>query len=314
MKNCEFCGTQISADSAFCANCGHPQQKVHEGQMNQVVSEAPEEVDQVAVEPMAAAAPAFGEQVAAPAPPYAMPPAPAPEAFTAPVEGQPMQSTPPQEPAAYYPATQPNVPGVPPAPKAPSKLAIEAKGYFPWLTKGMLGTTAPMNILFAAIVPFLVAFFFTLGNARGMGWHAGAFFLTWFINIIFIGVLPIAVWFIKKYWEKNEAATLESVFAEYSSYHNIALPVVLFAMILGMAISVPYFGAHIVSMMFQFVRYISLGAALACLLSPRDAVSKTWLKIVAVIGIFVLLLFIVGACYSAGFKWGFRSLLEFPYF
>ncbi|HNZ62917.1 MAG TPA: hypothetical protein PKH23_01105 [Bacillota bacterium] len=316
MKKCEFCGIEVPDDAAFCGNCGKPQAM---GDIAQISQALPQEQDTAGIEPKTESTPVFSDQVtplspAAPEQPV-MPPAPpaspldtAPGTLVPPPQVPQGTQAPPQgyAPAGYYPPAQPSAPGVPPAPKPPSKLALEAKGYFPWLTKGFLGTTEPMSILLAAIVPFLVAFFFTLGNASGMSWHAGAFFLTWLMNMVFIGVLPVAVWFVKKYWEKDEASTLEAVFAEYSSYHNVALPVVFFAMIFGIAFPVFYSSVHFISALFQFVRLVSLGASLACLFSPRDAVSKSWLKVLTVIGVFVVLWFIVGACYNAGFRWGFR--------
>ncbi len=227
-----------------------------------------------------------------------------------PAAGQDAQQAPPQyPPAGYYPPQQ-GAPGyAPPPPKEPSQLALAGKQYFPWLKNGIFGTKEPMHILFAAIVPLLIVFFFTLGTASQMNWHAGGFFLTGFFNLIYVAVLPVAVWLIKKFWEKDDTASLDSVFAEYSSYHNIVLPVAFIAMILGIIVPVYHFSAHIIAVMFQFVRWLSLGAAITCLLSSRDGDSKAWLKVVAVIVVFAALWFIVGACYTAGFKWGISSSL-----
>ncbi len=293
MKKCPFCGNDIDINAAFCGYCGKPQ--------------APVEA-QAAVESPPVAPPVGGEEVMAATHPEYAPQQMPPPGYPAMEQGAQQQAPPPQyPPAGYYPPQQ-GVPGFAPPPKEPSKLALYAKGYLPWLTKGFLGTKEPMHILLAAIVPFLVAFFFTLGTASQMDWHAGAFFLTWLFNIVYIAVLPVAVWLIKKFWEKDESATPESVFAEYSSYHNIILPVVFVTMILGIAFPVYHFSAHFIAVMFQFVRLLSLGAAFACLFSPRDAVSKTWLKIIALIGVFVAMWFVVGACYTAGIRWGISRM------
>ena len=284
MKKCLFCGADIAADAAFCGHCGNSQVTADAEMFAQSSPEPLQEPEHVA-----------------PAPPQAPEYVP-PAAYPPPGYGAP-QAPPQYPPAGYYPPQ--GAPGYAPPPQEPTALALAAKNYFPWLKKGLLGTKEPIHFLFAAIVPLVITFFFTLGTASQMGWHAGAFFLTGFFNVLYIAALPLAVWLIKKFMEKDESATPDSVFAEYSSYHNIALPIVFVAMILGIIVPVFTFGTHIIAVMFQFVRLLSLGAALTCLSPSRDD-SKAWLKVVILIFVYIAMWYIVGAIYTVGMNWGWR--------
>lgn len=306
MKKCLFCGADIADNAAFCGHCGKSQVVADAA----VAAQSPPEQPQAPayappqVPPAGYPAQGYGAQ---PVPPQQYPPS------GYPAQEYGAQQTPPQQypPAGGYYAPPQGAPGFAPPPKEPSKLALAGKNYFPWLQKGIFGTKEPMHPLFAAIVPFAIVFFFTLGTASQMGWHAGAFFLTWFFNLVYVAVLPVAVWLIKKLWDKDNTVTPFSIFAEYSSYHNIVLPIILLTMILGIAVPVFHFSAHIIAVMFQFVRLLSLGAALACLFSSRDGDSKLWLKIIAVIFVFTAMWYIVGACYTAGFNWSYYNLFGF---
>ncbi|MGI6235906.1 MAG: hypothetical protein ACOYI6_11780 [Christensenellales bacterium] len=309
MKACVFCGKAIDDDATFCGYCGNRQSVAESKETVQ----APAETFQTP----GGYAPATNYNAADYGARQQVPP-PAPSAgYNAYPPKQ--QQTPPQYPpqgGGYYPP-QPGAPGfAPQPPREPSKLALHAKNYWSWFGKGFLGTKEPMHLLLASIIPFLVTLFFTLADVLNTRWSAVAFFLMWIMNMVYMAALPVLVWLIKRYWGKDETATLESVSAEYSSYHNVILPYVFLVMILSIGLSFARTGSIVVSYMCTFARLLSLGAALTCLLSsPRENASKTWLKVIVIISAFFLFSFTLGANLTSSFgrRGGYGSLPDLDF-
>ncbi len=200
----------------------------------------------------------------------------------------PVQAPPP--PAYYAP---------PPPPKEPSLLASEGKRYMSWLTRGFLGTSEPIHLLYAAIVPFLIALFYTLSMARFMSWHAGGFFLLWFFSMVMVAALPAAAWLLNRFWLKAEAGLIET-FSAFSSFSNVILPLAFVVMILGLA------GAGFAFTLGSLIPVLVLAAS-AMLLVPAAGgdQKKLWLAVLILAAVFIVLQIIWGSIYSAGRSWGF---------
>ncbi|MGI6616770.1 MAG: zinc-ribbon domain-containing protein [Saccharofermentanales bacterium] len=208
--------------------------------------------------------------------------------------------TPPQQGQGYAPPTyQP--------PKPPSALALDSKRYFNWLKNGIFGTLEPMHLLLASIAPFLVAFFFTLGRAGWMSWHAGGFFLTWLFNMVMVAGLPVVAWLLKNHLLK-QPADLKAVCAEYASYHTIPAMIMLLVMVIGLAAG----GTTLVTSLFSYVRLLSLGAALMCLFAPRDqdAIKRMWKIMMIVLAAFIVLVYLADLFLSLGIRWSYKSIFD----
>lgn len=276
MKHCINCQAELEDDAMFCGNCGHPQPGAEEGK-----------IDAPNVEPQ---------------------PVPQPQP-----EVQHVQAPSPQQPQGGPPPVpmQPQ-PVPPPPPKPPTELQLDGKRYFKWLSAGLLGTIEPIHGLLAAIVPFLITLFNTLAVTRSMMWHAGGFFLVWFINIVVMAVLPIIAWVLKKHYVKDDVS-LKDVFSQYSSYHNIVFLISFVVMIFGMAI--PFAAASGFAQIFwllgRLMPMFSLLAALNCLLVARDdaRVKKAWSVTLIMVAVFYVLFYLMHGITYAGMKWGARKFL-----
>lgn len=280
MKNCQNCGTELTEDAVFCSNCGSKQES------------APEIVPEAA------------EQTQAPPPPVAPPPPPAapPPPYQAVPPQAPVQQEVPAQQQAPYPYPYPPQP-----PKPPSALAIEGKRYPGWLLKGLLGTREPMHLLYAAIVPFLITLFLTLQAARLMNWHAGGFFLLWFFTLIVMGAMPTMAWFCKRFILKEEDKLLDA-YARFSSYLNAVLPVSLLAFILGAVLP----GGTFISVLMYLVPVLILAASVMTAIEGSKAeLNKLWLVVLAITGVFFVLLFIYSAIMGAGLQWGLSAIFRF---
>lgn len=198
------------------------------------------------------------------------------------------------------------------APKPPSALALEGKRYFSWLGQGFLGTDEPMHFLFAAIIPFLITLFHTLSTGKMMNWHAGGFFLLWFFNIILMIALPAVAWLCKRYWLKEEIG-FQGAFARYSSYQNIVLPISLFVMILGLAISIDSTGGiNFLSVFMHLIPILSFAAAaLTCLANSKADTRKLWLIMLVLTVAYIILFFLSNLILRAGMTWGWGGFAIF---
>lgn len=271
MKNCLYCQAELNDEAMFCGKCGKRQEAVAEENIVAPVAQ-PEEV------------------------PVSYQSQPPPQGY--PAVAQP------------YSPQQQGVPGAPPPypqpypiePKPPSALALEGKRYFNWLGKGILGTTEPMHVLFAAIVPFLITLFYTLASSRMMNWHAGGFFLLWFFNMIMIVAMPTAAWFCKRYWLKEDESW-QDTFARYSSYLNIVLPITLFVMILGFIISLGGF-IHLLSILHLVPVLWLVATIFTCTSGSKASAKQLWLVSLVLIAVYIILSLIGNSILVAGGQWG----------
>ncbi len=216
----------------------------------------------------------------------------------------------PPTPQGAYPPPQQGQGYVPPPyqpPKPPSALALDSKRYFGWLKNGIFGTLEPIHLLFASIAPFLVAFFFTLGRAGWMSWHAGGFFLTWLFNIVMIAGLPVVAWLLKTKLMK-QPSDLKAVCTEYASYHTIPALIMLVVMVLGLAAG----GTTLVTSLFSYVRLLSLGAALMCLFAPRDqsTIKRMWQIVMILFVAYIVLVYLADLFLGLGIRWAYKSIFD----
>ncbi|MFA5585079.1 MAG: zinc ribbon domain-containing protein [Saccharofermentanales bacterium] len=269
MKNCHNCGVGLDENALFCFQCGSKQE---------------------ILEAQAAHHPQPQVQAPPPAPPYPyqQPPQPGMQ--------QPPQPGAQQPPYAYYP---------PPQPKEPSALALDGKRYPGWLFKGLLGSSEPIHLLYAAIVPFLITLFATLGAASLMSWHAGGFFLLWFFNLIIMAAMPAVAWVFARLIAKKQEG-LVALCVRFSSYMNVVLAVSFLTMLLGIAIPAGSF-----TMVLSYVVPILILAASLLVASQgqEEENRPLWPVFLAITGAFIFLLFVFNAILGVGMAWGTRSLL-----
>lgn len=226
-------------------------------------------------------------------------PVPPPSMETPPAAGA-QQSEYPQVPP--YPYAYPPQP-----PKAPSAIALDGKRYFRWLLKGFLGTSEPIHLLFAAIVPFLISLFMTLEAARLMRWHAGGFFLLWFFTLIILVIMPVMAWVMKRYLLKEEDGLVQAC-SRFSSYLNMVLPVSLLALILGAVLPA---GTFISVLMYVVPVLILMATVMTSVFGSAAEMPKVWLVALILTGIFFFLIFVYSAILGAGLQWGLRGMFRF---
>lgn len=226
------------------------------------------------------------------------------------VDAAPIQAPPPPEgpvpPQVPYPYPQAYPP---PPPSPPSALALDGKRYFPWLGKGILGSEEPMHFLFAAIIPFLITLFQTLAGAKLFNWHAGAFFLVWFFNMIMIIAMPTLAWLMRRYAFKDPISYPDA-FARFSSHMNLVLPITLFVMLLGLVISVNSAGGlNFLGMILHLIPLLIYGASLVLCLSKIQAeVKKIWIIVILLTLAYLILFSLTNLIVSAGARWGWGGI------